>query len=115
MYGYLADPFGAVSPLGLGEGYVGTAGEVPSERWAAELLARSVDALHRVPGDIGPSGRHRRQAARWRLPDPEAVLWGRWSWARPEAWLPKCGAEARDAPDVWSGITPPESDLPHAR
>ncbi len=90
LYGYLPDPLSETSPLGLGRGYATLGGEVPSERLAAELLARRVAALDRGEGVAGPRRRFDPRAAGWDLADPEALLWGAWEPYRPSRCARTC-------------------------
>ncbi len=88
LYGYLPDPLSHTSPLGLGRGYEVLGGEVASERLEAELIGRFVAALDRADGGSGPRSRFDREAARHRLPEPEAALFGPWERYRPHRNLP---------------------------
>lgn len=88
LYEYLPDPLSETSPLGLARGYATLGGEVLSERLEAELVSCFITALDRDDGVAGPRERFDPAAARWRLPDPEATLWGPWESYRPARRMP---------------------------
>ena len=88
LYAYVQDPLSHASPLGLGRGYAALLGELKSERLDAELVERFVTALDRGDGAAGPRERFDREAARLRLPDPDAIFFGPWEAYRPSRRLP---------------------------
>jgi RHS repeat-associated protein len=88
LYAYLPDPLSESSPLGLARGYATLAGAFASERLGAELIALAVRALDRGDGAAGPRACFDRDAAKPRLPDPEAHLWGPWEALRPARRMP---------------------------
>ena len=84
-------------------GYAAVAGAMPSERLAAELITRFVEALDRRDGAAGPRERFDPEAAQPRLPDPEAILWGPWARFRPSENLPRPTARFTRLP-AWCGL-----------
>ncbi len=103
VYGYLPDPLSETSPLGLGPGYATFGGELRIPTLECELLERFIACLDRGDGAAGPRSRFAPDSARWRLPDPSAILWGAWDAFRP----------ARNTPTPSTSYTalPPYSGL----
>jgi len=88
LYEYLPDPLSHTSPLGLARGYATLGGALAGERLEGELVERFVAALDRGDGAAGPRACFDREAAAWRLPDPQAVAWGPWDRFRPARRMP---------------------------